>query len=37
MTHHACERDMQAALQEIDRIAADVTAKTVLIRVENGV
>jgi hypothetical protein len=36
MTHHACERDMQAALHEIDHIAADVTAKTVLIRVENG-
>jgi homoserine dehydrogenase len=36
MTHHACERDMQAALREIDQIAADVTAKTVLIRVENG-
>jgi homoserine dehydrogenase len=36
MTHHACERDMQAALREIDRIAADVTAKTVLIRVESG-
>ena len=36
MTHHACERDMQAALREIDQIAVDVTAKTVLIRVENG-
>jgi homoserine dehydrogenase len=36
MTHHACERDMQAALSEIDRIASEVTAKTVLIRVENG-
>jgi homoserine dehydrogenase len=36
MTHHASERDMQAALREIDPIAADVTAKTVLIRVENG-
>src|ERR671919_1920850 len=36
MTHHACERDMQAALYEIDHIASDVTAKTVLIRVENG-
>jgi homoserine dehydrogenase len=36
MTHHACERDMQAALREIDHIASDVTAKTVLIRVENG-
>ncbi|HSF31264.1 MAG TPA: homoserine dehydrogenase [Candidatus Tectomicrobia bacterium] len=36
MTHHACERDMQAALREIDQIASDVTAKTVLIRVENG-
>jgi homoserine dehydrogenase len=36
MTHHACERDMQAALQEIDQIASDITAKTVLIRVENG-
>jgi len=36
MTHHACERDMRAALREIDQIAADVTAKTVLIRVENG-
>ena len=36
MTHHACERDMRVALQEIDQIAADVTAKTVLIRVENG-
>jgi homoserine dehydrogenase len=36
MTHHACERDMRAALHEIDRIAAEVTAKTVLIRVENG-
>jgi homoserine dehydrogenase len=36
MTHHACERDMQAALHEIDHIASDVTAKTVLIRVENG-
>jgi homoserine dehydrogenase len=36
MTHHACERDMQAALSEIDQIAAEVTAKTVLIRVENG-
>jgi homoserine dehydrogenase len=37
MTHHACERDMQAALREIDQIASEVTAKTVLIRVENGV
>jgi homoserine dehydrogenase len=37
MTHHACERDMQNALREIDRIASEVTAKTVLIRVENGV
>lgn len=37
MTHHACERDMRVALQEIDQIASDVTAKTVLIRVENGV
>jgi homoserine dehydrogenase len=36
MTHHACERDMQAALHEIDQIATEVTAKTVLIRVENG-
>jgi homoserine dehydrogenase len=36
MTHHACERDMRAALHEIDHIAAEVTAKTVLIRVENG-
>jgi homoserine dehydrogenase len=36
MTHHACERDMHAALREIDHIASDVTAKTVLIRVENG-
>jgi homoserine dehydrogenase len=36
MTHHACERDMGAALQEIDQIASDITAKTVLIRVENG-
>ena len=36
MTHHACERDMQAALREIDQIASEVTAKTVLIRVENG-
>jgi homoserine dehydrogenase len=36
MTHHACERDMRVALQEIDQIASDVTAKTVLIRVENG-
>jgi homoserine dehydrogenase len=36
MTHHACERDMQAALREIDQIASDVTATTVLIRVENG-
>jgi homoserine dehydrogenase len=36
MTHHACERDMQAALREIDQIAAEVTAKTVLIRVESG-
>ena len=36
MTHHACERDLRAALREIDQIAADVTAKTVLIRVENG-
>jgi homoserine dehydrogenase len=36
MTHHACECDMQAALREIDQIASDVTAKTVLIRVENG-
>jgi homoserine dehydrogenase len=36
MTHHACERDMQAALREIDHIASEVTAKTVLIRVENG-
>jgi homoserine dehydrogenase len=36
MTHHACERDMQAALHEIDQIALEVTAKTVLIRVENG-
>jgi homoserine dehydrogenase len=36
MTHHACERDMQLALREIDQIASDVTAKTVLIRVENG-
>jgi homoserine dehydrogenase len=37
MTHHACERDMQAALRQIDQIASDITAKTVLIRVENGV
>jgi homoserine dehydrogenase len=37
MTHHACEHDMQAALREIDQIASEVTAKTVLIRVENGV
>lgn len=36
MTHHACERDMRVALQEIDRISPDVTAKTVVIRVENG-
>jgi homoserine dehydrogenase len=36
MTHHAYERDMQAALREIDQIASEVTAKTVLIRVENG-
>jgi homoserine dehydrogenase len=36
MTHHACERDMQAALREIEQIASDITAKTVLIRVENG-
>jgi homoserine dehydrogenase len=36
MTHHARERDMRSALHEIDQIAADVTAKTVLIRVENG-
>jgi hypothetical protein len=36
MTHHACERDMGAALREIDQIASDITAKTVLIRVENG-
>jgi homoserine dehydrogenase len=36
MTHHARERDMQMALREIDHIAVDVTAKTVLIRVENG-
>jgi homoserine dehydrogenase len=36
MTHHACERDMQAALHEIDQVASEVTAKTVLIRVENG-
>jgi homoserine dehydrogenase len=36
MTHHACEHDMQAALREIDQIASEVTAKTVLIRVENG-
>jgi len=36
MTHHASERDMRMALQEIDQIASDVTAKTVLIRVENG-
>jgi len=28
---------MQAALREIDQIASEVTAKTVLIRVENGV
>jgi hypothetical protein len=27
---------MAAALQEIDQIALDITAKTVLIRVENG-
>jgi hypothetical protein len=27
---------MQAALREIDQIASEVTAKTVLIRVENG-
>jgi homoserine dehydrogenase len=36
MTHHACERDMQEALHEIDQVASEVTAKTVLIRVENG-
>jgi homoserine dehydrogenase len=36
MTHHARERDMQGALREIDQIASDVTATTVLIRVENG-
>ncbi len=36
MTHHACEQDMQAALRDIAQITADVTAKTVLIRVENG-
>jgi homoserine dehydrogenase len=36
MTHHAGERDMQAALREIDQVASEVTAKTVLIRVENG-
>jgi homoserine dehydrogenase len=35
MTHHASERDMAAALREIDQIALDITAKTVLIRVEN--
>jgi homoserine dehydrogenase len=36
MTHHACERDMRAALHTIDQIAPDVTAKTAVIRVENG-
>ncbi len=36
MTHHACERDIQGALREIDQMSPDVTAKTILIRVENG-
>lgn len=36
MTHHACERDMRVALRAIDQMSPDVTAKTILIRVENG-